>query len=212
MDIWIKALEGNWQFVLLEVFGYIGTALVLLSMMMTSVSKLRIVNIAGSVVSMTYAAICNTWPVAFLNFGLIIINVIQLVRLYRLKSVLNVVVTDSNDESVKYFVKHYLKDIRIYFPDFSPEAEEGRKTFIVYDGAEAIGILIGDEKNDGVFITLDYVSPKYRDRSVARFLYGYLKEQGVKSLETAPTGVKKHQKYLDAMGFKAENEKMVKPL
>ena len=75
----------------IEIFGYIGTALVLLSMMMTQVAKLRMVNIAGSVVSMTYAAICSTWPVVFLNFGLIIINSIQLIRLQRLKSFFKVV-------------------------------------------------------------------------------------------------------------------------
>ena len=212
MDIFVKALEGNWHLVLLEVFGYIGTALVLLSMMMTSLSKLRIVNIAGSVVSMTYAAISNTWPVAFLNFGLIIINVIQLVRLHRLKSMLKVVQTDTNDANVDYFVGHYLKDIKLYFPDFTPESEKGKKAFIVYDGAEAIGILIGEEKDGEIFIALDYVSPKYRDRTVARFLFGYLKGQGVKSLKTAPTSLKKHQKYLIAMGFKSDGEKMVKTL
>lgn len=212
MDILVKALEGNWHFVLLEAFGYIGTALVLLSMMMTSLSKLRIVNIAGSVVSMTYAAILNTWPVVFLNFGLIIINVIQLVRLYRLKSMLKIVVTETNDENVKHFIEYYNKDICIYFPDFSLEAERGKKTYIVYDGAEAIGILIGEERGDELFITLDYVSQKYRDRSVARFLFSKMKDHGIKSLITTPTSVKKHQKYLVAMGFKACGEKMVKTL
>ena len=64
----------------LEIFGYIGTALVLLSMMMTSMNKLRIVNIAGNAVTMIYSIIVNAWPVVFLNGGIIIVNVIQLVR------------------------------------------------------------------------------------------------------------------------------------
>lgn len=67
----------------LEIFGYIGTALVLLSMMMTSLEKLRWFNLAGSVVSMIYCVICNAWPMAVMNFGLAIINVIQLIRLKR---------------------------------------------------------------------------------------------------------------------------------
>lgn len=66
--------------IFLEVFGYIGTALVLLSMMMTSVVKLRVVNMAGSLISMIYAAVCHTWPVVALNLGLIVINTVQLVR------------------------------------------------------------------------------------------------------------------------------------
>ncbi len=65
----------------LEIFGYIGTALVLLSMMMTSVVKLRVVNMCGSLISMIYAIIVQTWPVVLLNLGLLIINGIQLIRM-----------------------------------------------------------------------------------------------------------------------------------
>ena len=67
----------------LEIFGYIGTALVLLSMMMTSVTKLRLINMAGSLISMIYAILCGAWPVVLLNFGLIVINMTQLIRLRR---------------------------------------------------------------------------------------------------------------------------------
>lgn len=66
--------------VYLEIFGYIGTALVLLSMMMTSMNKLRVVNMVGSGISGLYALLVGTMPVFFLNLGLIIINVIQLIR------------------------------------------------------------------------------------------------------------------------------------
>lgn len=64
----------------LEIFGYVGTVLVLLSMMMNSLVKLRLFNIAGSVISMIYAAFCSAWPVVFLNLGMILINSVQLIR------------------------------------------------------------------------------------------------------------------------------------
>ena len=69
--------------ILFEVIGYCGTILVVLSMMMTSVVKLRIINICGSILSMTYAVITNTWPIVLMNAALIIINVIQLIRSFR---------------------------------------------------------------------------------------------------------------------------------
>lgn len=69
--------------IFLEVFGYIGSGLILLSMMMTSVEKLRWFNISGSVISMIYGAIMGTWPVVFLNVGTISINVVQIIRLHR---------------------------------------------------------------------------------------------------------------------------------
>ena len=71
--------------VYLEIFGYLGTALVLLSMTMTSLNKLRLWNIAGSVVSMIYALLIQGYPVVFLNVGMILINVAQLLRTYRRK-------------------------------------------------------------------------------------------------------------------------------
>lgn len=69
--------------VFLEIFGYIGSALILLSMMMTSVEKLRWFNISGSVISMIYGAVTGAWPVVFLNVGTITINVVQIIRLHR---------------------------------------------------------------------------------------------------------------------------------
>ena len=69
--------------IFLEIFGYIGSGLILLSMMMTSVEKLRWFNISGSVISMIYGAVMGTWPVVFLNVGTISINVVQIIRLHR---------------------------------------------------------------------------------------------------------------------------------
>lgn len=71
--------------ILLEMVGYLGTALVLLSMMMTSVTRLRWLNLSGSVFSMIYAFACATWPVFVLNLCLAIINSVQLARLSRKK-------------------------------------------------------------------------------------------------------------------------------
>lgn len=69
----------------LEIFGYIGTALVILSMLMTSMLKLRIINMCGGLISLIYAILRNTWPVAVMNFCLISINLFQTIREIRQK-------------------------------------------------------------------------------------------------------------------------------
>lgn len=69
----------------LEIFGYIGTALVILSMLMTSMLKLRIINMCGGLISLIYAILRNTWPVAVMNFCLIAINLVQTIRQLRQK-------------------------------------------------------------------------------------------------------------------------------
>ena len=58
----------------LEIFGYIGTALVIISMMMTSMLKLRIINMCGGLIGLIYAILRNTWPVVLMNTCIISIN------------------------------------------------------------------------------------------------------------------------------------------
>lgn len=71
--------------VYLEIFGYVGMALVLVSMMMTSVKWLRILNMSGALICASYGILTNTWPTALLNIGLLIIQMVQLIRLYRME-------------------------------------------------------------------------------------------------------------------------------
>ena len=72
-------LRGSMN-IYLEIFGYLGTALVIISMLMTDINKLRIINISGGVISLIYAICVNTMPVVVLNATLVTINTIQLVR------------------------------------------------------------------------------------------------------------------------------------
>lgn len=63
----------------LEIFGYIGTALVILSMTMKSINKLRAINVAGGTISMIYSAFVSAWPIVVMNACLITINSYYLV-------------------------------------------------------------------------------------------------------------------------------------
>ncbi len=52
---------------LIEIFGYIGSILVVVSMLMSSIVKLRAINTIGSVISGIYAVVCG----ALMNICLI---------------------------------------------------------------------------------------------------------------------------------------------
>ena len=66
--------------ILIEAIGYLGTAVVLVSMLMTSITKLRIVNICGGALSTAYAILVGAMPVVLLNVAAITINAVQLLR------------------------------------------------------------------------------------------------------------------------------------
>ena len=94
----------------LELFGYLGTALVLSSFIMKDMKWLRLVNISGSVISLIYALIVNTMPVAVLNGSIIIINTIQLIKLLKQEKEAAQVI---NDDDAAYTEKDTEKEDNI---------------------------------------------------------------------------------------------------
>lgn len=72
----------NWPLIF-EIIGYSGSILILVSMLMTSVVRLRVINLIGSLVFAVYALLIKSYPTAFLNACLVGINVYQLLKLKR---------------------------------------------------------------------------------------------------------------------------------
>ena len=70
---------------LLEIMGYIGSTLVVVSMLMSSIVKLRVINTIGSIISVIYALLCGALPLALMNLCLIIINIYNLILLFKQK-------------------------------------------------------------------------------------------------------------------------------
>lgn len=79
MEALLSLFEG--KNIALELFGYFGTALVLLSFLMQDLKWLRIFNMSGGLISLIYAILTDSMPVVALNASLIIINAFQLARI-----------------------------------------------------------------------------------------------------------------------------------
>lgn len=68
---------------LFDMIGYTGSFLVVISMLMTSVVKLRVINTIGAVIFLCYAICIHSIPTAVMQLSLIIINVINLYKLIK---------------------------------------------------------------------------------------------------------------------------------
>ena len=66
----------------LELFGYVGTVIVIASFFMTDIKFMRIINMVGGIITMIYAIIRQDNPVVLLNAAIVSINTVQLLRLY----------------------------------------------------------------------------------------------------------------------------------
>ncbi len=198
---------------MIELFGYLGSALVVISMLMASVVKLRVINTVGSVISGSYALIIGSFPLALMNICLIIINVYNLIKLLKTRKQYDMVQAEAGDMLLKYFIKHYGDDIRHYFPGFDFEHDDCDAIYMVFCSGSPAGLLLGKFVDKGtVELELDYSVPAYRDCSVGSFLYSKLPQAGVSKLLARPDHSRMHIDYMEKMGFEKTDGIYVKSL
>ena len=100
----------------IELIGYLGSALVLVSMLMTSVVRLRIINLTGSVIFSVYALIIKSYPTALMNIALAGINIFYLIRIFKEQKIYDAVKTEPSDGYISYLIERYRDDIMKCFP------------------------------------------------------------------------------------------------
>lgn len=196
---------------ILELIGYLGSLLVIVSMLMTSVVKLRIINTIGSVIFCGYALAIHSYPTAAMQVCLIIINIINLHKLNNTKKEYAAVGTKADDGFLAHFLFTNSNDIKKFFPDFSsPVASD--KIFLITCEQVPAGVFIAqDDGNGSLTVKLDYTTPAYRDCSAGKFFYAHLKKLGIKKI-SAETKIPAHEKYLHKMGFIQKDNFFVKEL
>ena len=203
--------------ILLELIGYLGSALVIFSMLMTSVVKLRILNTAGGIIFCAYALCIRSYPTAIMQLCLITINLVNLYKLKNTKKEYAAMGLNANDGFLTHFLFTYSSDIRKFFPDFSAP-QNGDRIFLITCGEVPAGVFIAMEDTSVssptstvLNVKLDYTTPAYRDCSAGKFLFTHLKRLGIKKL-TAKTQITLHEKYLRKMGFTPDGEVLIKEL
>jgi len=189
----------------LEIVGYIASVLVAVSLTMSSLLRLRVVNLVGSSVFAIYGYLIGATPVFLVNAFIACVNVWYLLRFFNTKEFLRLLEVKWDSEYVRHFIAMNLEDIRRYAPEFKGAAHEGDVVFLVLRDVAPAGLFIGRIHPAGCLaIELDYVLPQYRDFKVGRFLFHeqakYFRARGIHRME-ATAAVPKHAGYLRRMGF-----------
>ena len=197
---------------MIELIGYLGSALVVASMLMSSVVKLRVINTIGSGIFAAYALMIHSYPTALMNACLVGINLYNLAKLTRKERSYDLVEGAQGEGLLRYLLDYYREDIRTYFPKFSPE-QASDQVYIVCCCGNPAGVLLGTDLGQGTLrVMLDYSTPTYRDCSIGAYLYGKLPSKGVQTLIFGEEESKAHAAYLIRMGFSRENGVFVKHL
>ncbi|MCK7630171.1 hypothetical protein MZ018_00825 [Shewanella sp. JNE10-2] len=66
-----------------EWVGYLASVVVAISLMMSNIKKLRWWNLIGAALFVAYGVAIDAYPVALVNFFIVLIDIYYLVKLYR---------------------------------------------------------------------------------------------------------------------------------
>lgn len=187
-----------------ELIGYAASVLVAISLMMSKIVKLRIMNLIGSVTFSLYGVLIGSIPVAGMNGFIVLINIYYLTKIYTADEYFKLLKVTPGSEYLQAFIDFYEKQMKTFQPDFSPEATNQLNVFVLRDMVPA-GLLMGNLNTEGVLsVNLDFVLPQYRDFKIGSFLFDekvdFFRSEGVEKIVANP-GNDQHNKYLEEMGF-----------
>ncbi len=192
----------------LEWIGYAASVLVLISMLMSSVLRLRLINLTGSALFSAYGFFIDALPVALLNLCVVFANIYHLYKMFRINDSFSSLEIKKDNRYLVEFLRFHLKDIQKIFVDFEYINERNLYSFLILRNMAVAGVFLARKYQDNIlYIGLDYVVQEYRDLKPGRFIYkekaAFFKEQGYTKLVTEPK-TKQHKKYLLQMGFAVE--------
>lgn len=194
-----------------EIIGYIASVLVAVSLMMSKIVKLRVVNMIGAAIFSLYGVLIGSIPVAGMNGFIVLINVYYLYKIYTNEEYFTLLRVSYDSEYLMKFLNFYKSQIDESQPNFQYEpVENGCNIFVLRDMVPA-GVLIGREENENeLHVDLDFVIPSYRDFKIGRFLFSdnidFFRDHGVETV-VARGGDKEHQTYLKEMNFEKDFSK-----
>ena len=194
-----------------ELIGYLASALVVLSLAMTSVVRLRMISLAGSLAFVVYGVLIGSIPIIVTNAAIAVLNVWFLRSELGGKRNLGAVPVAPDAPFLVDFLRFHLDDIHKFQPTFELDGSaaagaEGTDRLVwllMRDGLPA-GALIGRQDGDALQVQLDYVTKPYRDSQISTWLYGkgsgVFRKAGIARIVSAP-GTEPHATYLQRNGF-----------
>ena len=189
----------------LELIGYVGSILIAISLMMSSVLRLRVINMIGGAMFSLYGLLIHAWPVAALNGFIVLINLYHVAGMLRTKTYFRLLVLKPNSDYLPYFLDFYRDEIERVVPGFQYRPLEHQITLFILRDCNPVGLFIADETAAGVLhVRLDFVVPRYRDLKIGRFLFvdqaEFFRARGIKEIVVAPRTAE-FGAYLAKVGF-----------
>ena len=193
--------------ILYTLIGYLGSALVVTSLAMRSILKLRLIGLAGAVTFVIYGYLIGAWPIVWTNVVIVLIHLHFLREIRKTDEYFKVLPVRTVSNYLRHFLDHFATDIERAWPGFEYEPEEDTLTLFILRDLVPAGLFVANVLGeDTLELKLDYAIPGYRDFKIGRFLYAghVLRDLGYSAI-VARTRGDQAADYLSKMGFERES-------
>lgn len=197
--------------IIYELIGYVASVLVAISLMMSNIVRLRVVNLIGAATFSLYGMLIGSVPVAAMNGFIVLINIYYLAQIFGNREYFKILEVDTGSAYLEELLNFYQDQIKTFQPGFKGRWKGADLNIFILRDMVPAGVLIGHMGKAGCLsVNLDFVTPNYRDFKIGHYLFKenteFFREKGIERVKSS-SGSKKHNEYLAEMGFeKSEGE------
>lgn len=159
------------SFSIVELVGYLASLLIVASLAMKSVVRLRVVSLLGSIVFVVYGVLLGSIPLIITNVAAAGLNIWYLRQEFRPDRDIGAVPIEAEAPFLQDFLSSHREDIDRFHPGFSGPIDGDFVRLLTRDGLPA-GAVIGRPEGTTLHLRLDYVMAAYRDSRIGSWLYG----------------------------------------
>lgn len=187
-----------------ELVGYLASALVVVSLLMTRILRLRVIGLIGATTFVVYGLLIGSIPIVLTNAVIMVINVVFLWRATRVSEWFHKLEVAPQSGYLADFLEFYRDDISESQPEWDGQVEGSDLVVFVLRDMQPAMVIVGSQSGPVLQLRLDYAIPLFRDYRMGRFLYDanadFFVDRGITSLASSGQ-TKQHSAYLRKMGF-----------
>ena len=192
---------------MVEILGFGASVLVAVSLMMSSLARLRALNLVGAVLFALYGGLVGAYPVLAVNGFIAVVNVVYLLKMQpgHSHAFEFLAIPRPDNRYLRRFLEFHAADIARFFPGFDFDAVANPGTVFILRDMLPVGLVVVEPGDAGdLVMRLDYVIPAYRDFRCAEYFYRswstVVAQREVRRFVTAGH-TEAHRAYLRKLGF-----------